>query len=395
VSWFGAALFCAIAGLAAGAPQNEAVARQLGTYIADGALAGAMVIVADRDKVISEDIAGWADLQAKVPLRSDHLFWIASMTKPMTAVAVMMLQDEGKLRIDDPVAKHLPEFAGQGMLAASPGGPPSPVRPITLRDLLTHTAGLSEVPAARPDLSLAELVATYAQAPLRHPPGSRWEYSNAGINTLGRIVEVAAGERFERFLQRRLLDPLGMVDTTFWPSPAQAARLAKVYRRNEDDPGLAEVPNMIITTSVTDASRTPLPAGGLYSTAADLLAFYRFMLNGGQAGGRRLLSPEAHQLLTHTQSGDLPTGFTPGMSWGLGFQVVKAPQGATAMFSPGTYGHGGAYATQSWADPVQGRILIFLVQQAGLGNSDAWPIRAVLQNAAVLRDQKSPVSELR
>jgi CubicO group peptidase (beta-lactamase class C family) len=254
---------------------------------------------------------------------------------------------------------------------------------------------MAEIPAPRSDSSLEALVAGYAQAPLRFLPGSQWEYSNAGINTLGRIVEVVSGEPFAAFLQRRILDPLGMADTTFWPTTGQAARLAKVYRSGAEDAGLQETPTMIITTSVTDRTRTPLPAGGLYSTAADLLSFYRLMLAGGQLNGVRLLSPEAHRLLTSTQSGDIPTGFTPGMSWGLGFQVVKAPQGATAMFSPGTYGHGGAYATQSWADPTQGRIFIFLVQQAGLGNSDAWPVRAVLQEAAVLRDPKSPVSDLK
>ena len=128
--------------------------------------------------------------------------------------------------------------------------------------------------------------------------------------------------------------------------------------------------------------RTPIPAGGLYSTAADIAKFYQMMMGGGQANGRRYLSPQAHQQLTSTQTGDIKTGFTEGMSWGLGFQVVKQPQGVTAMLAPGTYGHGGAYGTQSWADPKRGAIYILMIQRARLGNSDGADIRKVFQETA-------------
>src|SRR5436309_620113 len=163
-------------------------------------------------------------------MSSETLFWIASMTKPITAVAVLMLQDEGKLSVEDTVEKYLPEFKKQWLVKEAGKEQqvlvPAP-RPITIRDLLTHTSGMGEVAAPRTDCSLAELVMAYAQQPLRFPPGSKWEYCNAGINTLGRIVEVVSGKPFAAFLDERIFRRLGMSQTTFWPNTSQANRLAK------------------------------------------------------------------------------------------------------------------------------------------------------------------------
>ena len=350
-------------------------------------IAGAVTLVAHGGKVLALDAVGYADLATKKPMRADDLFWIASMTKPITGTAVLMLQDEGKLSVDDEVEKFLPEFKGQLLLVTKNVEATvlkKPSRRITLRDLLTHTAGLNaEAPDVGRDLMLAERTLTYALQPLAFEPGSKWAYSNPGINTLGRIVEVVSGQNFAEFLDTRLIRPLGMKDTTFWPTEAQARRVAKPYQPGPNNQGLAEVDNYFLKgLTLTARWRTPIPAGGLYSTAADMAKFYQMMLNGGVANGRRYLSVAAHRQLTTTQTGEIKTGFTEGMSWGFGFQVVKQPQGVTAMLAPGTYGHGGAYGTQSWADPQRGAIYILMIQRAKLANGDASEIRQVFQETA-------------
>ena len=350
-------------------------------------IAGAVTLVAHGGKVLALDAVGYADLATKKPMRADDLFWIASMTKPITGTAVLMLQDEGKLSVDDEVEKFLPEFKGQLLLVTKNAEATvlkKPSRRITLRDLLTHTAGLNaEAPDVGRDLMLAERTLTYALQPLAFEPGSKWAYSNPGINTLGRIVEVVSGQNFAEFLDTRLIRPLGMKDTTFWPTEAQARRVAKPYQPGPNNQGLAEVDNYFLKgLTLTARWRTPIPAGGLYSTAADMAKFYQMMLNGGVANGRRYLSVAAHRQLTTTQTGEIKTGFTEGMSWGFGFQVVKQPQGVTAMLAPGTYGHGGAYGTQSWADPQRGALYILMIQRAKLANGDASEIRQVFQETA-------------
>ena len=363
------------------------IPQRMQEFVNQQVVAGAVTLVAQGGNVLALDAVGHSDLAAKRTMRTDDLFWIASMTKPITGAAVLMLQDEGRLTVDDAVEKFLPEFKGQMMLATrSPDATvlKRPARRITLRDLLTHTAGLNQdAPETGRDLTLAERTLAYALQPLAFEPGSRWQYSNPGINTLGRIVEVVSGRSFAEFLDVRLFKPLGMKDTTFWPTESQVRRVAKSYQPGPDNQGLAEVDNFSLRgLPLTARWRTPIPAGGLYSTAADMAKFYLMMLGGGQANGRRYLSPTAHQQLTSTQTGDIKTGFTEGMSWGLGFQVVKQPQGVTAMLAPGTYGHGGAYGTQSWADPKADAVYILMIQRARLANSDGADIRKAFQETA-------------
>jgi len=362
------------------------IAERMKAFVDDGTISGAVTLVATRDRVLSLDVVGQADLASQKPMRDDSLFWIASMTKPIAAVAVLMLQDEGKLNVEDPVEKYLPEFKNQWVIKEKSSNTLTlarPARPITVRDLLTHTSGLGDVPAPRPDASLAELVMAYAQQPLRFPPGSKWEYCNSGINTLGRIVEVVSGQRVEKFFQRRIFNPLGMKDTTFWPTASQAKRLAKTYKQGKDGKGLEETDIFFIKGGLSDRKRTPLPAGGLFSTAGDMARLYQMMLNGGELRGKHILSKESVALLTRTQTADIKTGFTDGMSWGFGFQVVKEPQGVTAMLSPGTFGHGGAYATQSWADPKKDLIYVLMIQRAGFPNGDNSSVRKAFQEAAI------------
>ncbi|MBM3877668.1 MAG: beta-lactamase family protein [Verrucomicrobia bacterium] len=367
------------------------IPRRMQKFVDDSVVSGAVTLVARRGQVVGVEALGYADLASKRPMRAEDIFWIASMTKPITGVAVLMLQDDGKLSIEDPVEKHLPEFKGLWLVASRTNDAATlkrPHRKITLRDLLTHTAGLNtETPDVGRDLSLAERTLFYSQQPLAFEPGSRWQYSNPGINALGRIVEVVAQKDFASFLDDRLFKPLGMKDTTFWPTESQAKRVATPYApgdRAKQEPPLVPTDFFFLDgRPLTARWRSPKPAGGLYSTAADVAKFYNMMLNHGSAGGRQYLKPETAKLMTTTQTGDIKTGFTEGMSWGLGFQVVKQPTGVTAMLAPGTFGHGGAYGTQSWADPQSQMVFVLMIQRQRLANADASDIRRTFQEAAV------------
>ena len=374
------------ASLSPDAKFSQDITATMQKFVDNHSIAGSVTLVADRDKIISLDTVGYANLASKIPMKKDSLFWIASMTKPMTAVLVLMLQEEKKLSVEDPVEKYLPEFKNQWMIREKSANRielvPTP-RPITLRDLLTHTSGLGDVQAPRAYCSLAELVMAYAQQPLRFSPGSKWEYSNAGINTLGRIVEVVSGVPYAEFMQNRLFNPLKMKNTTFWPDNTQIRRLAKSYQPNISGTDLEETQIYFVKGEMNDRKRTPYPAGGLFSTAEDIFRFYQMMLQDGMYQGKRILSSESVSLMTRTQTGDIKTGFTEGMSFGFGFAVVKNPIGVTGMLSQGTYGHGGAYGTQSWADPKKNRIVIMMIQRAKLPNGDASEMRKAFQETAL------------
>jgi CubicO group peptidase (beta-lactamase class C family) len=364
-------------------PPDSPVRVVMNGFVANNVIAGSVTAVATKSDILSLETTGFANLEKKTTMPPDALFWIASMTKPMAAVCVLQLQEAGKLSIEDPVEKHLPEFAGQWMVEARAKGKltlKKPARTITIRDLLTHTSGLPNTNSPRTESTLAELVMSYSKTPLQFEPGSRWSYSNAGINVLGRIVEVVSDTPFAEYLQARVLDPCGMNDTTFWPSPAQAKRIASSYRPDSNGK-LQPVDVYFLKGGLSNRKRTPYPAGGLYSTAGDVVAFYQMMLNGGTYKGKQVLQKKTAALMTRTQTGDIKTGFVDGMSWGLGFQVVKTPMEVTASLSTGTYGHGGAYATQSWADPKTGRIVVLMIQRAGFRNGDNSPVRKAFQEA--------------
>jgi CubicO group peptidase (beta-lactamase class C family) len=228
------------------------------------------------------------------------------------------------------------------------------------------------------DRTLAEGTLAVSQRSLEFEPGSKWSYCNSGIDTLGRIIEVVSGKDYENFLAQRIFMPLRMKDTTFRPSKEQLPRLAGLYGRKDDK--LAPAANAIIAPP--EGMRHPIPAGGLYSTGADMARFYRMMLCGGVLDGERILTEDSVKTMTRVQTGDLKCGFTPGMSHGLGFAVVREPQGITAMLSPGSFGHGGAYGTQSWADPKRDLFYILLIQRTGLPNSDASEMRGEFQRLA-------------
>ncbi len=213
-------------------------------------------------------------------------------------------------------------------------------------------------------------------------PGSKWQYSQTSINTAGRIVEVLSEMSFDEFVEERLCKPLGMIDTTFYLSEEQLPRLAKSYRRRDD--GVLEEAKISLLAGFapTDRQRMPAANGGLFSTAEDYARFCRMLLREGELDGKRLLSPEAVKTMRTIVTGDLTTGFTPGNGWGIGCCVVREPQGVSAALSAGSFGHGGAYGTQAWIDPVRERIYVLMTQRANFPNSDASEVRRAFQEVA-------------
>jgi len=295
-------------GTAAEPPQT--IASAVRPFVASNTLAGAVMLVASKDKVIGLEAVGWSDIAAHKPMKTDALFWIASQSKPMTAAAFMVLVDEGKVNLDDSVEKYLPEFKGQ-MLAVERDAEHvllrKPAHPITVREVLSHTSGLPFSSAMEQPtldgLPLRDAVRSCAMVPLQFPPGSKYQYSNAGINTAGRIIEVVSGMSYEKFMEERLFKPLGMKDTTFWPSVRQVKRLAKSYKPNQDKTGLEETTVTQLRYPLTDRrNRYPMPAGGLFSTASDTARFCQMILKGGVCEGKRLLSEEAIRQLTSRQT---------------------------------------------------------------------------------------------
>lgn len=320
-------------------------------------LAGAVILVAGKDKVLSTETVGYSDISKSEPMRTDTIFWIASQTKSITATAVMMLVDEGKISLDAPVEKYLPEFRGQMVIAEKDGEHVvlrKPAHPVTVREVLCHTSGLpfqSAIEQPTLDgLPLSAAVRSYAMTPLQTEPGTHYQYSNAGINTAARIIEVVTGAKYEDFIDERLFKPLGMKDTTFWPNEEQAKRVAKSYRPNAAKTDLEEFRISQLIYPLTEKQhRFAMPAGGLFSTANDTAKFCRMLLNGGQLDGRRYLSDAAFHELTRRQT---PESLKE--SYGLGFSV-----------GPDWFGHGGAHSTNMEIRTGTGFIYIWMVQHAG------------------------------
>ncbi len=364
-------------------------------YVDRGVLAGAVILVGSSDAVKYQAAVGYSDVAAKTPMARDALFWIASMAKPMTATALMMLVDEGKLRLDDPVERHLPEFHGQMVMAEKSRNLRvlrKPGHPITVREILSHTSGLvGRSPREREldTLSLREGAITYASAPLQFEPGTRYEYCNTGINTAGRLIEVISGIPYEDFLQRRLFDPLGMVDTTFWPTADQLKRLAKSYGPGAGGKGLAEVTISQLTHPLDDQRRQPYPAGGLFSTAADVYRFCQMISLGGVHDGKRLVSEKSVRAMTSTQTGDLVNHGKGEQGYGLGWSTTRKSAGDFGPVIPGPCGHGGAYGTHMEIDPGRDLITVFLVQHAGYPGIDGGKILDDFKKAAAQAFGKS------
>ena len=372
----------------------KAIPAAMQTFVDGDDIAGAVTVVGRKDGVIAFDAVGRRDIAADAPMTKDTIFRIASMTKPITAIGIMILFDEGKLSPDDDVAKHLPEFTGQKMLVRGDLVGEMLVKPkraVKLRDLLTHTSGVAAYPKGVNDVyvkrnrTLAETTLATALQPLISEPGTQWKYSNEGIDVLGRVIEVVSGESYEAFLKKRVFDPLEMTDTTFYPTKEQRARAAATYFKGKDGKLSPSGDTLLVAPA---GAKHPVPAGGLYSTGGDLAKLYRLMLHKGELNGTRVLSEKAVAEMTKVQTGDLPAGFVPGTGFGYGWAVVREPKLVTAMLSAGTYGHGGAFGTQGWIDPAQDLFVVLLIQRTGLANADASPMREKLQSLAVAAVKK-------
>jgi CubicO group peptidase (beta-lactamase class C family) len=389
-------LFLALlfAGRAPAADPFAAVPASLQSFVNSNEISGAVALVATSNRVLHLSAVGQSDLAAGRKMKTDDVFWIASMSKPITAVAVAMLVDDGKLSFDDPVEKYLPEFRGMWVAGAQTGEQRVLVkaaRPITLRDILTHTSGLDEYHVTDPHWTLAAMCKVLAREPLRFQPGTKWSYSTAGLDTAGRVVEVVSGMPYDQFMQKRLFDPLKMTNTTFWISSLQKARFVQPYIRNAQSGKLSPTPiDYMYGGAVTDDERPPLGGAGLFSTAEDVLKFYQMMLNHGTLNGRQILKPETVAEMTRKQTGELRA--RAGMPWGLGFCVVEDPSQmkSNATLTPGTFGHGGAFGTQSWADPARSLIYILMISRDKLQPTpdDSAMRRAYQQAVAKALDEK-------
>ena len=350
-------------------------------FVDKGEAVGIVTLIATKDRILYTNAVGKTDLAQDRRMHTDDIFWIASMSKPITVACIAILADDGKLAFDDPLAKYLPEFAG--LLVTQAGQTVATSRAVTLRDVMTHTSGFGEMTTRDPHLTLAETSRKLAQQPLRFQPGSRWSYSTAGMDILGRVVEVASGMPFDQFLQRRILDPLGMKDTSFWIAEDRMSRWAHSYRWNAKANKLEEttIP-YLYNTPVTDRGRPPLGGAGLFSTAEDIAHFYQMMLNQGALNGKRILRLETVAEMTRKQTGSLEA--RPGMPWGLGFCIVEDPSkmAANSVLSPNSFGHGGAFSTQSWADPARNLIRVVMFERDGKGNPDNSDVRIAFQDAA-------------
>jgi CubicO group peptidase (beta-lactamase class C family) len=283
-------------------------------------------------------------------MSTDAIFWVASMTKNVTAAAVMRLVDEGKLSLDEPAQKWVPELAN----AKLAGGQPL-ARPVTLRDLLSHTSGLPD-PARKPtdgNFTLEQYTREILKEPFEFQPGTKFEYS-FGPTIAGRCVEVAAGMPFQKFIRERILNPLKMRDTTFAPDAAQRLRLARSYKLSGD----ALVPaHCAFLTSDPDVQREAEPSGGLFSTATDMARFYEMVRQGGQLDGQRILSEKAVAEMTKS----LVIDGKP-IAYSSGWFTNGAEKKTTPAFGASSFGHGGAFGTLGWVDPEKKMVVVFMVQ---------------------------------
>jgi CubicO group peptidase (beta-lactamase class C family) len=360
----------------------QKIHQMLQRRIDAGDISGAVTLIARNGRIAHFETHGLMDIETKKPMAKDAIFRLASMTKPVTGVAIMMLIEDGKLRLADPVSKFIPEFkdlkvavlrqsggaaTGQGGRGAGPTAPQfytvPAEREITIKDLLTHTSGLvsgtiSTAEAAKfrrnPTDTLADYIPKLGSVPLEFQPGSRWSYSpSAGFDTLGRIVEIVSGQTFDVFLKQRIFDPLGMKDTFFSPTEDSIPRFASTYQKTakglekQADPG----PTKYFSGS-----------GGLRSTAEDYALFGHMLVNGGQLNGKRLLSPRSVELIGSVYAPDTLPGRPRGEGFGLSVRVVSDAVARLSSLSNGSYGWSGAFGTHFWVDPKQKMVAIYLVQ---------------------------------
>jgi CubicO group peptidase (beta-lactamase class C family) len=353
--------------------------------IAAGDLAGAVVAIARKGRVAYVNAQGVMDLETKQPMTPAAMFRIASMTKPVVGVGIMMLVEEGQLRLNDPVSRYIPEFRTMKVAIAQPGGggrgagaagqaAAAPQfytvpaqREITIKDLLTHTSGLGSGAMGNSDIAkvarkegetLAQYIPRLGGTALEFQPGTRWAYSaGAGFETLGRVIEVVSGMPLDRFFRTRIFDPLGMKDITFWPTDAQMPRVATVYGRTAAGLTKTATPNDTFSRNVYFRG-----SGGLYSTAEDYIPLGIMLAGKGEMNGTRLLSRKTVEMLAAAHVLDTLPGRPAGEGYGLSVRVVTNHAARNTMLSDGTFGWTGAQGTHFFVDPKEELTAVLMVQ---------------------------------
>jgi CubicO group peptidase (beta-lactamase class C family) len=360
-------------------PPSPEVAAAMQPYLDSYKLAGIIGIIADRKgEVHYRNLIGYADVEAKKPISEDNVFWIASMSKMFAGASIMMLVDEGKVSLDDPVTKFIPQLSKWMVVAEKDANHvllKPLVRPVTIRRLLSHTSGLTPLSELQKETGadrtpLKDRALSSITGPLQWQPGDQYQYGNQDINIAARVVEIVSGMPYEDFLQKRFFDPLGMTETTFWPSDAQIARLAHAYGPNKDKSGFALGGIDFLTKPYSDRiHRFPEAAGGLFSTAHDIFRYGLMLGNNGELDGKRYLSPAAMDELRKEQTGATKVNYS------LGYHLRH-----------GMFGHDGAYGTDLSVNPTTGMITIFMTQCTG---GDQWAARDLFLKTATEVFQKT------
>jgi CubicO group peptidase (beta-lactamase class C family) len=358
----------------------QRITQMIQRRIDAGDLTGAVTAVARRGKIVHLAAQGVSDLESKKGMTTANMFRIASMTKPVVGVAIMMLVEEGKVRLNDPVARFIPEFHNMKVgvsreaigVGRAAGGAPTfytvpAQRDITIKDLLTHTSGLGSGPMGNSDIdkvarkdgeTLAQYIPRLGSTTLEFQPGSRWTYSpGAGFETLGRVIEVASGMPLDKFFRTRIFDPLGMKDITFWPTDVQWPRVATVYTRGANGLTKATMPNDTMSRNVYFRG-----SGGLYSTAEDYIPLGIMLANGGELNGKRLLSRKTVEMMSAAHIPDTLPGRPAGEGYGLSVRVVTNHAARNTMLSDGTFGWTGAQGTHFFVDPKEQLTAVLMVQ---------------------------------
>lgn len=363
---------------------HEAIER----HIDAGEISGAVTIVARRGRVVHFEAHGLMDIESKRAMEKDAIFRIASMSKPITGVAVMMMMEEGKLRLSDPVSRFIPEFKNAKVAVARANSTESYVVPadrdLTIRDLLTHTNGLMTgglgsklgPPRMVEGDTLASYIPRLGSVPLDFQPGTQWAYSGyAGPDTLSRIVEIVSGMPYDQFLRTRIFEPLGMKDTFFYPPDDRRPRMVTLYSKSPN--GLVKAANQDGFSLKSYFSG----GGGLMSTAEDYLQFAQMLLNGGELNGKRLLSPRTVDLMASNHVGDMFNGKlgrpAHGMGYGLLVGIVEDSVAAGLRVTNGSFGWDGAYGTQTWIDPKEKMVTIVMI------NTQVVPVQRDFENAVL------------
>jgi CubicO group peptidase (beta-lactamase class C family) len=347
------------------------IQQRMQEFVNSGGASGIVTLVLENGKVVQTSAVGMQNAEENKSMRVDSIFQIMSMTKPFTAVGIMMLAEEGKLSLYDDVETYLPEFRDQHLNVN--GWMKKPGRAIRICDLLSHTSGMRGEPQGAMrnlyhtmDTTLADAVKEFAKEPLEFEPGTRWLYSNLGMATLGRIVEVVSGQSYESFMQTRLLRPLQMKDTFFYPAADKLDRIAMVYMPKGGK--FVRAGGEILggdPAVFRKGAKYPAPEFGLFSTAEDLSHFCQMILNDGTWGGVRLLSPVAVETMREVQTSGMTAGWYPGADYGLAWEIIARPLGVLGFLPLGSFGHGGAFGTHEWIIPKRNMITIFMTACEG------------------------------